>query len=81
MGRNPGKDAAEMAVKNQRILENGFSVFAENTIERAKMEDVAKAAGIGVASLYRYYSTKPDLRIDQGPPGPYSGSSTKSVER
>ena len=61
MGRNLEKDAIEMAAKNQRILENGFRIFAEKTIERVKMTDVAEAAGIGIASLYRYYSTKPEL--------------------
>ncbi len=63
MGRNIEKDAIEMASKNQRILENGFRVFAERTIERVTMTDVAKAARIAVASLYRYYSTKPKLVV------------------
>ena len=61
MGRNLEKDAVEMAAKNQRILENGFRIFAENTIEKVTMNDVAKAAGIAISSLYRYYSTKPKL--------------------
>lgn len=61
MGRNLEKDAIEMAAKNQRILENGLKIFAERTIEKVKMSEVADAAGIGVASLYRYYSTKPAL--------------------
>ena len=63
MGRNQEKDAAEMEAKNQRILESGFRIFAENSIEKVTMTDVAKAAGIGVASLYRYYSTKTALVI------------------
>ena len=61
MGRNLKKDAIEMAAKNQRILENGFRIFAANTIEKVTMLDVAKAAGIAISSLYRYYSTKPKL--------------------
>ena len=61
MGRNLEKDAIEMAAKNQRILENGFRIFAENTIETITMNDVARAAGIAVSSLYRYYHTKPEL--------------------
>ena len=63
MGRNLEKDAVEMAAKNQRILENGFRIFAENTIEKVTMNDVAKAAGIAISSLYRYYSTKQKLVI------------------
>ena len=61
MGRNFKKDAIEMAAKNHRILENGFRIFAANTIEKVTMLDVAKAAGIAISSLYRYYSTKPKL--------------------
>ena len=63
MGRNLEKDAIEMASKNQRILENGFRIFAERSIEKVTMTDVANAAGIGIASLYRYYSTKPKLVV------------------
>lgn len=63
MGRNLEKDAIEMAAKNQRILENGFRIFSEKTIERVKMTDVAEASGIGIASLYRYYRTKSELVV------------------
>jgi len=66
MGRNLEKDAVEMAAKNQRILEKGFVIFAETGIERVTMKDVAKAAGIGIASLYRYYSTKQELVLAIG---------------
>ncbi len=61
MGRNVKKDSIEMAAKNQRILEEGFRLFSGKGIENVAMTDVARAAGIGVASLYRYYSTKPEL--------------------
>ena len=66
MGRNQEKDAIEMAAKNQRILEKGFAIFAEKGIDNVTMTDVAKAAGIGIASLYRYYSTKPELVLAIG---------------
>jgi AcrR family transcriptional regulator len=36
-------------------------IFAENGIEKVTMNDVARAAGIAVSSLYRYYSSKPKL--------------------
>ena len=61
MGRNLEKDALQMAAKNRRILENGFRIFAEKTLEKIKMTEVAEAAGVSIASLYRYYSTKTDL--------------------
>ena len=66
MGRNLEKDAVEMAAKNQRILEKGFEIFAKTGIEKVAMKDVAKAAGIGIASLYRYYSTKQELVLAIG---------------
>ena len=61
MARNQEKDSIEMAAKNQRILESAFRLFSENTIEKVKLTEVAEAAGIGIASLYRYYPSKPDL--------------------
>ena len=61
MARNIQKDAIEMADKNQRILQSAFNLFATNTIEKVKLTDVAEAANIGIASLYRYYPSKPEL--------------------
>jgi len=61
MARNIQKDTIEMAAKDQRILESAFRLFAENTIEKVKLTEVAAAAGIGIASLYRCYPSKPEL--------------------
>ena len=66
MGRNLEKDAAEMAAKNQRILETGFAIFAEHGIDNVTMTDIAKGAGIGISSLYRYYNTKTELVLAIG---------------
>ncbi len=66
MGRNVEKDSIEMAARNQRILEKGLMLFAEKGIEKVTMSEVARAAGVGVASLYRYYSTKPELVLAIG---------------
>ena len=45
------------------LLEASFALFARKSIETVTMEEAAKAAGFGVASMYRYYSTKPKLVI------------------
>ena len=61
MGVNPELNELQKEVTRQRILETGFRVFAEGTIEKVKMSDVAKAGGIGTTTVYRYYKTKPEL--------------------
>ncbi|MCR5297573.1 MAG: TetR/AcrR family transcriptional regulator [Clostridiales bacterium] len=61
MARNPEKDAVEMAAKRENILKAGFRLFSDKGIESVTMNDVAKEAGVGVATLYRYYATKPEL--------------------
>ncbi len=66
MGRNTEKDAAMMAKTRERILETAFQLFADRSIEKVKMSEVAEASGIGIATLYRYYNTKPELVIAVG---------------
>ena len=66
MGRNLEKDAAEMTARNQRILEEGFAIFAAHGIDNVTMTDVANGAGIGISSLYRYYKTKTELVLAIG---------------
>ncbi len=61
MGVNPELNDLQKEVTRQRILETGFRLFAEKTIEKVKMTDVAEAGGIGVATIYRYYPTKTAL--------------------
>ncbi len=56
--RNLEKDEIEMAAKRERMLATGFQMFAEKSIEPVTMQDVATACGLGVATLYRYFSTK-----------------------
>ena len=61
--RNLKKDAIEMAARREAILREGFRLFAERSIVTVKMTDIAKAAGIGIATLYRYYPNKTDLVV------------------
>jgi AcrR family transcriptional regulator len=56
--RNLAKDEIEMAAKRETMLDEGFRLFAESGIEPVSMLEIAKASGIGVATLYRYYNTK-----------------------
>ncbi len=66
MERIPANDTAQMAATRQRILETGFRLFSQRTIDKVSMQDVADEAGIGVATLYRYYNTKPLLVLAIG---------------
>ena len=59
--RNQEKDAIEMAAKRQKILEAGYHLFSQKTIAGATMNDVADACGIGIATVYRYFRSKPAL--------------------
>ncbi len=56
-------DEEQMAVRRQRMLEAGYSLFSAKSIDKVSMPDVAKACGCGIATLYRYYSTKLSLVI------------------
>ncbi|MBQ4470148.1 MAG: TetR/AcrR family transcriptional regulator [Synergistaceae bacterium] len=64
--RNTEKDAKEMSAKRELMLEVGFKIFAENVIEAVSMNDVAKACGLGIATLYRYFATKLEFVIAIG---------------
>lgn len=59
--RDPVKVAAEMSARNEKILETAFELFSEKAIEAISMNEVAVAAEIGIATLYRYYGTKQKL--------------------
>jgi len=61
MGRNIERDEREYAQRMQEIAMTAFSVFAERTIEKVTMIDIAKACGKGISSIYRHYKSKPEL--------------------
>ncbi len=44
-----------------RILAAGLAVFARQGFEGTTMSAIAEQAGLGVASLYRYYASKAEL--------------------
>lgn len=47
--------------KRDRILSCATSEFAENGYENANISIIAKAAGISVGSIYKYFENKQDL--------------------
>ena len=56
--RNAEKDEYEMRERQERMLAEGFRLFSERSIEPVSMQEVADAAGLGIATLYRYFNTK-----------------------
>lgn len=63
MGVNPQLNALQKEVTRERILESGSRIFAEKPIDKVTMSDVADTAGIGVATVYRYYANKTALAL------------------
>ena len=49
--------------RREELLQKGFELFSTKTIETVSMRDVASAVGCGSASIYRYYSSKPDFVV------------------
>lgn len=56
-----GSEKPFMEIKRNTFLEKGFKLFSEKGIEPVTMVDVAQASGYGVATLYRYFNSKPEL--------------------
>ena len=66
MGFDPKQDALQKEETNRRMLDSGFCIFSEMSIDKVSMANVANKAGIGIATLYRYYRTKPELVVAVG---------------
>ena len=47
--------------RNQRIIDTAFRLFVEKKIEAVSMDEVAKEAGVGRATLFRCYNNKTEL--------------------
>ncbi len=52
-----------MMVKREAFLEKGYELFAAKTIQAVSIQDVADASGYGVATLYRYFPSKPVFTV------------------
>jgi len=53
-----------VGIKEQRIteiIESAMKVFGKNGFHKAKIEEIAKGAGIGKGTVYEYFNSKKDL--------------------
>ncbi len=73
--------SAEQHERYQRILVAAARLAAESGYERVQMHEVAKAAGVAIATLYRYFPSKAHLftavmrwQVSRGYSAPSSGS-------
>ena len=49
--------------RREKVLKVAFKLFVKNSIEAVSMQQIADAAEVGVASVFRYYVNKTDLVI------------------
>ena len=66
MGTNTELSAVKNNAVRQRIIESAFGVFSEKAIDSVKMSEIAEVAGVGAATVYRYFSNKSDLVLAVG---------------
>lgn len=50
--------------RREDFLKAGYALFSEKGIDSVTLQDVADASGHGIATLYRYFETKPGLLIE-----------------
>ena len=66
MGANTELSAIKKTAVRQRIIESAFSVFSERAIGSIKMNEIAEVAGVGIATVYRYFANKTELVLAVG---------------
>ncbi|MGM9680202.1 MAG: TetR/AcrR family transcriptional regulator, partial [Eubacteriales bacterium] len=49
--------------KQQRILNAGYRVFAQNSYKKSPMSEIADAAGISKSLLFHYFRNKKELYL------------------
>lgn len=61
MPRNLEKDAENEAIRRKHLLETGLKLFSKYGIENVNLQTIADEAGVGIATLYKYYRNKVNL--------------------
>ena len=54
----------EMEKRRKEFLEKGFELFSEKSIEAVTLQNVADASGHGIATLYRYFTSKSHFLVE-----------------
>lgn len=61
MNKQPGSSPTKAEQTLDRILDAAVACYSSNSIARTTLDEVAKEAGIGRTTLYRYISNRDDL--------------------
>ena len=56
--------ATHLDPADAHVIECAAALFLERGIASVKMTDIAEAAGVGVATLYRHFSTKTGIAVE-----------------
>lgn len=59
-------NSTEMEERRALLLETAFRLFAEHSIEAVNMTEIAEAAHVGMATVYRYFGVKQKLVVELG---------------
>ena len=54
----------ERELRKEQILNAALKVFKANELEKATMDEIAKEADFGKATLYYYFSSKEEIFIE-----------------
>lgn len=57
------KDPVRTEETRRELLEASYALFTRKNIGSVSMTEAANAAGYGVATMYRYFKTKPELVV------------------
>lgn len=52
--------------RSRKIIAAAMELFCDQGIEQTSVEEVAERAGVGAATIYRYYETKSGLAVEAG---------------
>ncbi len=55
------RKSAERTARQKLILQGALTVFKEKGLEGAKIDEIARVAGFGKATLYYYFSSKEEI--------------------
>ena len=58
-----GTEVRAVFSQRQHILDTALSLMSQNGVDGTSMRDLASAAGLNVATIYHYFSSKRDLLV------------------